>query len=85
MDKEKWQDVSRNEQETTIILDYKQKEIDLYTSREAVSKRLIRKIGNPTKVYYINSLVSGTRWTIPFDSERAVKIFSKNLLIGNLK
>ena len=85
MEKEKWQNINREEQECVIILDYGQKELNLYTSREAVYKRLIKKIGNPIKIYYNKNLISGASWKLKFANEKTVKIFSKTLLIGDLK
>lgn len=76
----------REEQETIINIDYYEKNIYLYTSRELVYKRLIKKIGTPTKYYYtINKdFISGVEWKIPFYNKNCTKIFSKTLLIGNM-
>lgn len=82
---EKWQKIDRDEQESVIVLDYGQKELSLYTARETVYKRLLKKIGKPTKIYYRNNLITGVDWTIPFNNENAVKIFSKKLLIRKYK
>ena len=46
-----WEIIPRDEQETVINIDYCEKEITVYTSRKSVADRLIKKIGEPTKVY----------------------------------
>lgn len=85
MKEQKWQKIDRNEQESIMILDYEQKEISFYTSREAVYKRILKILGNPTKTFYTKSLITGVNWTLSFDDKKATKLFSKKLLIRKLK
>ncbi len=81
----KFYDTDYTEQESTVNIDYFNREISIYTCRKAVYNRILKKIGNPTKTYYINNLISGARWNISFTDSRAVKIFSKKLLIRKYK
>ncbi len=85
MDKQKWQKIDRTEQESILLLDYEQKEIDFYTSREAVYRRVIKAIGTPVKIYYTKQLITGAKWKIPFDDKKATKLFSKKILVRKLK
>ena len=50
----KWCDVSVEEQETTINIDYCSKTISLYTSRKATANKLKKAIGEPNKIDYVN-------------------------------
>ena len=68
-----------------MVLDYEQKEIDFYTSREAVYKRITKAIGTPTKIFYTKQLITGAKWIISFDDKKANKFFSKKLLIRKFK
>ena len=85
MDKTKWQKIDRNEQESILLLDYEQKEINFYTSREAVYKRMLKIFGSPTKTFYTKGLITGVNWTLSFDDKKASKLFSKKLLIRKFK
>lgn len=86
MEKRKFIKTNREEQETIINIDYYNKEIFLYTSREAVYKRLLKKIGEATKYYYTADykFITGARWTIPFDDKNSTRIFSKTIIVGNM-
>lgn len=77
---------SREEQETIINVDYYEKKIILYTSRESVYKRLINRIGKPTKFYYTldDKFITGVRWDIPFNNKNSTRVFSKTLIVGNM-
>ena len=55
----KFYSTSIEEQETIINIDYAQKEVNLYTTRNAQYNRLNKKLGEPTKVYYTNKKISG--------------------------
>ena len=85
MDKTKWQKIDRNEQESILLLDYEQKEINFYTSREAVYKRILKILGNPTKTFYTKGLITGVNWILSFDDKKTSKLFSKKLLIRKFK
>lgn len=76
----------REEQETIINIDYFEKIVILYTSRESVYKRLISRIGQPTKSYYTldKKFITGVKWEIPFNDKKSTRIFSKTLIVGNM-
>ena len=74
------------EQETTINIDYYKKRLILYSSRKPVIQRLIRKLGEPNKIYYLKKEVSGASWIIKFENKKIItKVLSRPLLIGNIK
>ena len=79
MNKEKWQKIDREEQ------DYDKKEVNFYTSREAVYKRILKILGNPTKTFYTKGLITGVNWSLSFDDKKTSKLFSKKLLIRKFK
>lgn len=81
----KFYNVSPEEQETIINIDYKAKEVKCYTSRCSVYDRLIKRLGTPTETFLTNKKVCGASWTIPFeDKKKANIIFSKTIAVGNL-
>ena len=85
MNKEKWQKIDREEQEGIMCLDYDKKEVNFYTSREAVYKRILKILGNPTKTFYTKGLITGVNWSLSFDDKKTSKLFSKKLLIRKFK
>ena len=85
MEKQKWQKIDREEQEGIMCLDYDRKEINFYTSREAVYKRILKILGNPTKIFYTRGLITGVNWSLSFDDKKTSKLFSKKLLIRKFK
>ena len=74
------------EQETQINLDYYTKTLNIYSSRKSVIQRLYNKLGEPSKSYYIKSLLTGASWNIPFADKKKMTIaLSKPTLIGQMK
>lgn len=80
-----WEIVPRDEQETLINVDYCEKKIIIYTSRKATGERLVKKIGEPTKVDYNNGLVSGITYERSLFDKDVAKFFSKGLIIGGFR
>ena len=78
----KWISIPIDEQETIINLDYFEKVLTVYTTNQATSKRLQKKIGEPTSQDYIQDKISSTTWKIPFqEREKAKKVLSLGSLI----
>lgn len=72
------------EQETIINFDYMSKEVHIYTSQRAVAKRLIDRVGQPTKIDRVGTAVASCKWILPFSEKRKItKLLSRPLLIGN--
>lgn len=71
------------EQETNIYIDHLMKEVSCYTSRYAVYNRLIKKLGEPKKTYYMEGKVCGAKWSVPFSDKKRVKtMLSMTIVIG---
>lgn len=85
MSKEKFYNIDRNEQETDIIIDYAAKVVTVYTSRYSVYDKLSKKISNPDETDYVGKKIASATWRIPFDNKNVARIFSKCLMIGNMK
>ena len=81
----KWCDVSVEEQETTINIDYCSKTISLYTSRKATANKLKKAIGEPNKIDYVNKKISGVFYKRNVDDKETKKLLSKGLLIGAIQ
>lgn len=74
------------EQETSIIIDYYESTLKIYTSRKITYTRLYNKLGEPTREYYQNKKLTGATWCIPFsEKKKLTSVLSRPLLIGNIK
>lgn len=74
-----------NEQETHILIDYAVKSVRIYTSKASIYKRLCKKLGEPTRKYYIKGEITGADWEIKFnDKIRLKSVFSRPVIIGSL-
>lgn len=81
----KFYNTSIGEQETTINLIYEDKYLYIYSSRKSIIERLIKKLGNPTKIDTIKGLITGASWKISFKDKEKIRVaLSKTLLIGQL-
>lgn len=84
--KNKFYNTNPEEQETVINIDYYESKVNIYTSKKSIYERVLRKIGKPTKVYYLNKTICGANWTIPFSDKKSItSILSRPTLIGNIK
>ena len=81
----KWEDVPREEQETVMNIDYFEKTINVYTTRKQVAERLMRKLGEPTKILKNNNQVYGVEYTRNLYDVDVKNFFSKTLLVGSFK
>lgn len=74
------------EQETNINIDYSNSKVYLYTSRKTTFERIQNKLGKPLNTYYVKNKIVGGKWEISFtDKKKLSSIFSRPLLIGNIK
>lgn len=81
-----WENVPREEQESIINIDYCERIIAVYTSRKSVGERLIRKIGEPTKIYKNqNQQIYAVEYKRNLADKDVSKFFSKLLMIGTFK
>jgi hypothetical protein len=73
------------EQETIVNISYFDEETTIYTSRKQQIERLLKELGKPEQVYYIDKAITGCSWKIPFsDKKRTAKCLSRPLLIGEI-
>lgn len=77
-----WEVIPRDEQETLINVDYYEKTVSVYTCRKSTADRLLKKLGEPSKVDMHNGFVSGVTYIKSFFDKDLAKIFSKGLIIG---
>lgn len=81
----KFANISREEQETIVNIDYFEKQVHCYTSRYSTYDRLVKKLGEPTTTYYIGKKISGAKWFIPFNEKQKLRaVFSRPNIIGSL-
>lgn len=76
-----WNTIPREEQETIINLDYLDKKISLYTSKQSVGNRLKKKIGNPTKINYSNNNIDSVEYIMPMSDKRVRSLLSKTIIV----
>lgn len=85
MIKENFYNIKKDDQETTIVIDYSLKKLIIYTSRYSVYLKLIKKVGQPIKKYYIDDRISSAEWIMSFRDKNLARVFSKCLMIGGVK
>lgn len=85
MKERKWECTPLDEQESAINIDYYERKITVYTSRKSVGVRLMRKLGEPTKVYEHEGNISGVEYTRNLYDKDVAKFFSKLLMIGTFR
>jgi hypothetical protein len=85
MKDKKFEIVPLDEQECLISVDYYEKKITVYTTRKSVAIRLIRKLGEPTKIYEHEGKISAVEYTRNLFDKDVAKFFSKMLIIGSFR
>lgn len=85
MKEKKFEIVPLDEQECLINVDYYERKITVYTSRKSVAVRLMRKLGEPTKIYEHDGKISAVEYTRNLFDKDVAKFFSKMLIIGSFR
>lgn len=80
-----WENIPRDEQETVMNIDYCEKTINVYTTRKQVGERLIKKIGQPTRILKNGNKIYAVEYTRSLYDADVRHFFSKTLLIGAFK
>ena len=80
-----WFIIPREEQETTINIDYCEKKMMFYTSRKTVAKRIEKKVGKPTRIDYTNGQISGVTYIRNLYDEDVKKFLSVSAIIGGFR
>lgn len=82
----KYYNVSPEEQEVIINIDYYARVLHIYSSKKSVIQRLTLRLGEATKTYYIKKTMTGAKWEIPIADKKRINIsLSRPLLIGQMK
>jgi len=80
-----WYEVPRDEQETTINVDYEERTLVLYTTRKSVANKLIKRVGEPTKIYKTDNKVSGVEYKKRLSDKNIKAFLSVSTIIGGFK
>jgi len=80
-----WYEVPRDEQETTINIDYEERTLTLYTSRKSVANKLLKKAGEPTTIYKTENKVSGIEYKKRLSDKNIKAFLSVSTIIGGFK
>lgn len=80
-----WFIIPREEQETTINIDYCEKTMTFYTSRKTVAKRIEKKVGKPTKVDYTDGKISGVTYVRNLYDSDIKKFMSISTIVGGFR
>lgn len=86
-EKDVFEKVILEEQETVVNINYVDKSTDVYTSKKSVYFRIVGKMGEPTEKYRNPKTgeINGAYWVIPFsDTARTKLVLSRPLLIGRI-
>ena len=82
----KFYNITPEEQETIINIDYTGSKVTVYTCQKVVYDRLAKKLGQPTQIYYTEQKISGANWIIPFEDKKTItQLLSRPTLIGQRK
>ncbi len=80
----KWTSIPIDEKETILNFDHYGNKLNLYTTNQATGNRIKKKIGEPSRIDYIEGKVASVEWTIPFqERDKLRKIFSINLFVSS--
>jgi hypothetical protein len=80
-----WYDVSRDEQETIINVDYEERTLILYTNRKNVANKLIKKVGKPSRIEKIDEKISGIEYKVKLSDKNLKAFFSVGTIIGGFR
>lgn len=80
-----WYNCPREEQETTINIDYYERTLTLYTCRKSVADKLKRKVGEPTKVYYTENKISAVEYIVKLSDINLRTFLSVSVIVGGFR
>lgn len=71
------------EQETHVWIDYFDRKINIYTSRQPVFNRLKKKLGEPTKIDTRKGEVTSGKWEIDIEDKKTISsVLNRTILVG---
>lgn len=80
-----WYQVPREEQETIFNVDYYARELMVYTTRMSVANKLLKRVGEPTKVYKTNGKISGVEYRVKLTDKNIRSFFSVSNIVGGFR
>ena len=80
-----WYEIPRDEQETVINIDYEERTLMLYTTRKSVANKLMKKVGEPTKIYKTEDKISGVEYLIKLSDKNLRTFLSVGTIIGGFR
>ena len=80
-----WYNVPREEQETTINIDYEERTLVFYTTRKNVATKLAKKVGEPDKVYTTDEKVSAIEYKRKLSDKNIRYFLSVGIIIAGFK
>ena len=80
---DKFNSTPKDEQETIVYIDYFDKTITLYSTKEHILKSLTKVFGKPYKIDYFNGMISSFEYKVSFDDSKLKSILSINTLVGS--
>lgn len=81
----KWDSVPVDEQETIINIDYFDKTISVYTTKQSIANRLKKRLGEPDNIDKTNGNISGVNYVRKLSDNNVRKMLSMSVLIGGFR
>lgn len=76
----KFHSTTTEEKEAIILFDYEEEKISIYTTNQSASKKLLKKLGKPIQIDYIENEVASMKWEVKFCDREKIR---KGLSISN--
>ena len=70
----KFHSIATEEKEAIILFDYEEEKISIYTTNPSASRKLLKKLGEPIQIDYIENEVASMKWEVKFcDRKKIIK------------
>lgn len=76
----KFRSTPTDEKEAIILFDYVEEKISIYSTNQSASKKLLKKLGEPLQIDYIENEVASMKWEVKFCDREKIR---KGLSISN--
>ena len=80
-----WENKNFDEQETTITIDYFERKLYFYTTRQSVARKLIKKIGEPDKVETTDEKICAISYERDLSSSTIKSFLSTTIIVGGFR
>ena len=79
----KFYNTGLEEQETHVNIDYFERKLIIYTSRQPVYNRLLKKLGEPKKTDTIKGKVVSGTWEVEINQYKIISsVLNRSILVG---